>query len=118
MSDTVVPTTKLLNILYACAHGRLPWWPADDLGPWPTAIPLCDGIEYDDDESEVAEHSAYVLCCGHTLSLDTEAPAVIGAGLMLPGLPDKFGRRTLTITKAGRRYLDDHFKLVEIRAVN
>ena len=32
---------------------------------------------------------------------------------MLPGPADRFGRPTLTITKAGRAFLDQHHDMVE-----
>jgi hypothetical protein len=109
----VEPTPKLMNILYACANGRLPWWTADDTGTWPTSIPFCEGLEYDDDDNPVDEYGGYILCCGHVLRYPEESSAVVGAGLMLPGEPDKFGRKTLTITKAGRAFLDEHRDMVQ-----
>ena len=109
----VEPAPKLMNILYACANGRLPWWTADDTSTWPTSIPLCDGLDLDDEDNWVEEHSGYILCCGHVLRCTGEAEAVIGAGLMLPGEPDRFGRPTLTITKAGRAFLDEHRDMVQ-----
>lgn len=99
------PTPKLMNILYACAHSKLPWGQA-----WTDHLPLCDGLQ--DDETG-AEYEGYVLCCGHTINAQTESPSIIGAGLMLPGRPDKFGRKTLTITNAGRKYLLQHMDMVE-----
>lgn len=102
----VQPTPKLMNILYTCANGRLPW--GQD---WDSFLPLCSGLT-DDETGE--EYDGYVLCCGHTLNYRNEAPAVVGAGLMLPGSPDKFGRPTLTITKQGREFLRQHIGMVEL----
>lgn len=96
----IEPTTKLLNILYACAHSRLPW--GVDWDPW---LPLCMPSS-DDEEPQ------YILCCGHTLEYGKESAGVVGAGLMLPGNPDKFGRPTLTITKFGREFLAQHLDQV------
>lgn len=103
MSETIEPikpTRKLMNILYACANGRLPWGVE-----WHSYLPLCEDIE---------DGARYILCCNHTLRYPGESSKVIGAGLMLPGKPDKFGRPTLTITKAGREYLSRHMDLVEL----
>ena len=94
------PTRKLMNILYACAHGRLPWGV-----DWDTSIPLCDADSADPE---------YILCCGHTLKSPAESVPVIAAGLMVPGKPDHFGRPTLTISKLGREYLLKHMDLVEL----
>ena len=104
MTD-IQPTPKLMNILYACANGRLPWGV-----DWSTSIPLCESL-IDDETDE--EYTGYVLCCGHTLKYPQESSAVVGAGLMLPGPADRFGRPTLTITKAGRAFLDQHHDMVE-----
>lgn len=101
----VEPTVKLVNILFACANGELPWGQK-----WDNFLPLCDGLLSDEGE----EYEGYVLCCGHTLRYPEESSAVIGAGLMLPSTPDKFGRRTLTISKAGREWLRAHMHLVEL----
>lgn len=102
----VEPSSKLMNILYACANGRLPWGV-----DWDDFIPLCDTT---DDDGEPIE--AYILCCGHTIPYGPESYAVVGEGLMLPGKPDRFGRPTLTITKAGRAYLSEHYALVQFDA--
>ena len=104
----VEPTPKLLNILYACANGRLPWGIE-----WSTTLPLCEGL-IDDETDE--EYEGYVLCCGHTLKHGTESAEVVGAGLMLPGAPDRFGRPTLTITKVGRAFLQEHRDMVQFGA--
>ena len=104
----IQPTTKLMNILYASANGRLPWGVE-----WSTSLPLCIGL-IDDETDE--EYEGYVLCCGHTLKYGTESAEVVGAGLMLPGKPDRFGRPTLTITKAGRAYLAEHIGMVRFDA--
>ncbi|MEO9230912.1 MAG: hypothetical protein ABI216_18470 [Devosia sp.] len=97
------PTRKLMNILYASANGRLPW--GQD---WIRDLPLCDGLIDDDGK----EYDGYVLCCGHTLKYGTESANVVGAGLMMRGNPDRFGRSTLTITKVGRAYLAQHMNMV------
>jgi len=102
----VEPTKKLMNILYACAHSRLPWGVE-----WSNSLPLCDGLQSDETGER---YEGYVLCCGHTLRYPDESSAVVGAGLMLPGKPDKFGRPTLTITKLGREFLLQHMDLVEL----
>lgn len=104
----VLPTPKLVNILYACAHGRLPWGVE-----WDNALPLCESL-IDDETDE--EYTGYVLCCGHTLKYPQESSAVVGAGLMLPGPDDRFGRPTLTITKAGRAFLEQHIGMAEVAA--
>ena len=101
---SIEPTPKLMNILYACATGHLPWGVE-----WDTDLPLCEGL-IDDDGNE---YEGYVLCCGHTLKYHQESSAVVGAGLMLPGKPDRFGRPTLTITKAGREFLEQHRDMVQ-----
>lgn len=101
----LVPTPKLMNILYACANSRLPWGV-----DWDNALPFVHGLE-DDETGE--EYEGYVLCCGHTLKYPEESAAVVGAGLMLRGKPDRFGRETLTITKVGRAFLDRHRNMVE-----
>lgn len=101
----VEPTPKLMNILYACANGRLPWGI-----DWQPFLPLCEEL-VDDETGE--EYEGYVLCCGHTIKARDEAPAIVGAGLMLPGKPDRFGRPTLTITKAGRMFLNQHRNMVQ-----
>lgn len=102
----IQPSPKLVNILYALAHGRLPWGQR-----WDAFIPLC---ETSNDDGEPCE--AYILCCGHTLQYPHESSPVVGAGLMLPGKPDRFGRPTLAITKAGRAFLDEHIGMAEIAA--
>lgn len=101
----ITPTPKLMNILYALANGRLPWGV-----DWHPYIPLCAGL-IDDETNE--EYEGYVLCCGHTIKHHTESSPLVGAGLLLAGVPDKHGRPTLIITKAGRAYLDEHRDMVE-----
>ena len=105
MAD-IKPTPKLVNILYALAHGRLPWGV-----DWDKYIPLCGTT---DDDGEPIQ--AYILCCGHTIHYGPESYEVVGAGLMLPGKPDRFGRPTLTITKAGRAFLAEHIGMAQIAA--
>lgn len=104
----IEPTTKLMNILYTLTTGRLPWGQE-----WDKCLPLCDGLQDDDGN----EYVGYVLCCGHTLRYHDESSPLVGAGLLLPGPPDRFGRSTLRITKIGRWYLQQHMHLVE-RTIN
>lgn len=103
----LLTSPKLMNILYACANGKLPWGVE-----WDNFIPLVESS----DRFDQNDPTEYILCCGHTLLYHTESSEVIGAGLMLPGEPDKFGRPTLTISKAGREHLAKHMDKVTFDA--
>ena len=96
--NEIQPTPVLMNILYACANARLPWGV-----DWDPFVVLCDGD---------GSPARYILCCGHSLDLARSA-RLIGAGLLLPGPNDQFGRRTLTVTQQGRSFLAEHLDMVE-----
>jgi hypothetical protein len=90
-------TTGLLTILYACAHGRLPW----DGGPgwdpsWEPFLPLC--------HASFGDPTKYILCCGNTIS-PAFAAKLLAANIMRHGDVDRFGRPTITIGDAGRAML-------------
>ena len=85
---------RRIAIMSMLATGWLPWgirWREEDEIP---SISFCD--------------NEYIMCCGHAMK-PKEAQVFVDSGLLMAGVPDKFGRATIIITDAGRTWLSQNW---------
>lgn len=96
MTAKIEATPKLLTIMSALATGWLPWGIKNE-----PQLSLCGPTSEDEQEE-------FILCCGHTLSVE-EFDELAKAGLLSYGELDKFGRNTAVITEDGRAWLEQNW---------